>query len=155
MLLQTISVIGPVPPFGPHRTCSWPEAYLTWEKSWHLRASWVNSWSYLLNHHTALTMEQLPVGLPGPQRHPWRKWVTFHLQLHDQVVVSGALIDVLQGHDVLMLDPGEREGSWWVVCGLGVQTRNGHPAHWYFLFLLETLMPIFRKSGSLWSLPNI
>lgn len=30
-----------------------------------------------------------------------------YLQLHDQVVVSGALIDVLQGHDVFMLDPGE------------------------------------------------
>lgn len=33
-----------------------------------------------------------------------------HLQLHDQVVVSGALIDVLQGHDVFMLDPRKSEG---------------------------------------------
>ena len=30
-----------------------------------------------------------------------------HLQLHDQVVVGGALVDVLQGHDVLVLDPGK------------------------------------------------
>lgn len=30
-----------------------------------------------------------------------------HLQLHDQVVVGGALVDVLQGHNVLMLDPGK------------------------------------------------
>lgn len=35
--------------------------------------------------------------------------VPMHLQLHDQVVVSGALIDVLQGHNVLMLDPEEEK----------------------------------------------
>lgn len=30
-----------------------------------------------------------------------------HLQLHDQVVVGGALIDILQGHNVFMLDPAK------------------------------------------------
>lgn len=40
------------------------------------------------------------LGLCGGEGH-------FHLQLHDQVVVGGALIDVLQGHNVFMLDPEE------------------------------------------------
>lgn len=34
-------------------------------------------------------------------------WV--YLQLHDEVQVVGALVDVLQSYDILMLYPGEQE----------------------------------------------
>lgn len=77
-----------------------------------------------LNRCPSLTSDQPPLGLPCPTRPLWRKQVVYHLQLHDQVVVGGALVDVLQGHNVFMLDPGKNKvhDEWYVV--QVVQTKN-------------------------------
>lgn len=39
-----------------------------------------------------------------------------YLQLHDEVQVVGAFVDVLQSYDVLMLYPGGREQKTHLVC---------------------------------------
>lgn len=57
------------------------------------------------------TKDRPPRAFPGPTRRLWRRRVTCHSQLHDKVVVGGALIDVLQRHDVLVLDPGDKYES--------------------------------------------
>lgn len=96
---------------GPLRTRLQPERTLGTSKPLEL----ILGLSF--NHHPSLTTNKPLLGLQGPTRRVWRKRVAMHLQLHDQVVVSGALIDVLQGHNVLVLDPEEEKGSPWMAYG--------------------------------------
>lgn len=83
----------------------------------HFRAFGVGSWLYLA------FPDPPPLGLFRGEDH-------LHLQLHDQVVVGGALIDVFQGHNVFMLDPEKDKnpviGTWfrWSRQRLQTQTLN-------------------------------
>lgn len=68
--------------------------------------------------------------------------------------MSGALIDVLQGHDVLVLDPEEESRSWGEGHGSGRPDKSAELAQLDFGFCGRLSMTLFRKIRSLRSLSN-